>query len=53
MSIVQGHTTDKFASLRDVFERQLTSGEDVGASVAVVLRGELVATSGVGLSTKR
>ena len=43
MSIVQGYTTDKFASLRDVFERQLTSGEDVGASIAVVLRGELVA----------
>ena len=43
MSIVQGYTTDNFASLRDVFERQLTSGEDVGASIAVMLRGELVA----------
>ena len=43
MSIVQGYTTDNFASLRDVFERQLISGEDVGASIAVVLRGELVA----------
>src|SRR5664280_2646482 len=43
MSIVQGYTTDNFASLRDVLERQLTSGEDVGASIAVMLRGELVA----------
>ena len=43
MSTVQGYTTDTFASLRDVFERQLDSGEDVGASIAVMLRGELVA----------
>jgi CubicO group peptidase (beta-lactamase class C family) len=43
MSIVQGYTTDNFASLRDVFEGHLTSGEDVGASIAVMLRGELVA----------
>jgi len=34
MSTVQGYTTDTFASLRDVFERQLDSGEDVGASIA-------------------
>lgn len=43
MSIVQGYTTDNFESLRDVLERQLTSGDDVGASIAVMLRGELVA----------
>jgi CubicO group peptidase (beta-lactamase class C family) len=43
MSIVEGYTTDNFATLREVFEGQLTSGEDVGASIAVVLRGELVA----------
>ena len=43
MSTVQGYTTDTFASLRDVFERQLDSGEDVGASIAVMLRCELVA----------
>jgi CubicO group peptidase (beta-lactamase class C family) len=43
MSIVQGYTTDNFSSLRDVLEQQLNSGEDVGASIAVILRGELVA----------
>ena len=43
MSIVQGTTTEKFSSLREVFEQQLLSGEDVGASIAVYLRGELVA----------
>jgi CubicO group peptidase (beta-lactamase class C family) len=43
MSIVQGYTTDNFAALREVFDRQLTDGEDVGASIAVMLRGELVA----------
>ena len=43
MSIVQGYTTDKFSSLREVFEEQLKNGEDVGASIAVYLRGELVA----------
>jgi len=43
MSIVQGTTTEKFTPLRDVLEQQLVSGEDIGASVAVYLRGELVA----------
>ena len=43
MSIVEGYTTDNFASLRDVFEGHLTNGEDVGASIAVMLRGEMVA----------
>ena len=43
MSIVQGTTTEKFTPLRDVLEQQLISGEDIGASVAVYLRGELVA----------
>jgi CubicO group peptidase (beta-lactamase class C family) len=43
MSIVQGYTTDNFTSLRNVLEQQLISGEDVGASIAVMLRGELVA----------
>jgi len=53
MSTVQGYTTDTFASLRDVFERQLDSGEDVGASIAVMLRGELVADIWVGTPTRR
>jgi CubicO group peptidase (beta-lactamase class C family) len=43
MSIVHGYTTDNFSSLREVLEQQLESGEDVGASIAVMLRGELVA----------
>ncbi|MGA7835576.1 MAG: serine hydrolase domain-containing protein [Acidimicrobiales bacterium] len=43
MPIVRGYTTEKFSTLREVFEQQLLSGEDVGASIAVILRGELVA----------
>jgi CubicO group peptidase (beta-lactamase class C family) len=42
MSIVQGTTSEKFDRLRDVFEEQLRSGEEVGASLAVYSKGELV-----------
>ncbi len=38
----QGFTTDKFAAVRDVLDGQLASGADVGASVAVHHRGEVV-----------
>jgi CubicO group peptidase (beta-lactamase class C family) len=38
----QGFTTDAFAAVRDVFDAQLASGADVGASVAVHHRGEVV-----------
>lgn len=42
MSLTQGTTTEKFAPVRDVLESQLANGEDVGASVAVYSKGELV-----------
>jgi CubicO group peptidase (beta-lactamase class C family) len=38
----QGFTTDRFAAVRDVLDAQLASGADVGASVAVHHRGEVV-----------
>src|SRR5665213_4576261 len=43
MSQVQGTTTDKFAGLVDHLENSLASGADVGASIAVFHREELVA----------
>ncbi len=42
MAVVQGTTTDKFASLREQLEKNLDSGDDVGASVAVFHNEELV-----------
>jgi CubicO group peptidase (beta-lactamase class C family) len=43
MARVQGTTTDKFAGLVDVLETSLERGTDLGASVAVIHHGELVA----------
>jgi CubicO group peptidase (beta-lactamase class C family) len=43
MSEVQGTTTEKFAGLVEYLEQSLASGADVGASVAVYQREELVA----------
>lgn len=42
MSLVQGTNSDQFAGVRHVLEDQLATGLDVGASVAVYHRGELV-----------
>jgi len=42
MAEVFGTTTEKFAGLRDVLSSQLDSGADVGASIAVVHRDEMV-----------
>ena len=42
MAEVFGTTTEKFAGLRDVLSAQLDSGADVGASIAVVHRDEMV-----------
>ena len=39
---VDGTYQDRFAPVREQFEKNLESGEDVGASVAIVLDGELV-----------
>jgi CubicO group peptidase (beta-lactamase class C family) len=43
MSTVHGTTTDKFAGLIEHLEKSLESGADVGASIAVFQREELVA----------
>ena len=42
-TVVDGSCTDAFLPLRDLLEANLASGEDAGASVAVVHDGELVA----------
>jgi CubicO group peptidase (beta-lactamase class C family) len=39
---IQGHCDERFARVATALERQLESGEDLGASVAVALHGELV-----------
>jgi CubicO group peptidase (beta-lactamase class C family) len=39
---VQGQCDDRFAEVAEVFERNLTSGAEVGASVAVTVAGETV-----------
>ncbi|MET1016421.1 MAG: hypothetical protein ABWX76_06365, partial [Leifsonia flava] len=39
---IAGLVDDRFAGLRDEFERRLATGEELGASLAVVLDGELV-----------
>jgi CubicO group peptidase (beta-lactamase class C family) len=42
MTLVQGTTTARFDVLREQLETSLASGDDVGASVAVIHHGELV-----------
>jgi CubicO group peptidase (beta-lactamase class C family) len=42
MPLVQGSTTDRFVGVRDQLQQHLDSGQDVGASVAVIQHGELV-----------
>ncbi|NNN02136.1 MAG: beta-lactamase family protein [Acidimicrobiaceae bacterium] len=42
MSQVEGYTTEKFAELSQLLERNLDNGDDVGASVCVIHRGEVV-----------
>jgi CubicO group peptidase (beta-lactamase class C family) len=39
---IDGHCDERFARVASALERQLTRDEDVGASVAVALHGELV-----------
>lgn len=39
---VEGTSDDRFAELRELLERSLDTGDDLGASVALVLDGELV-----------
>jgi CubicO group peptidase (beta-lactamase class C family) len=43
MSLVQGSTTERFAGLTDLLEESLQRGDDVGASVCVISKGEVVA----------
>jgi CubicO group peptidase (beta-lactamase class C family) len=40
--VTQGFTTEQFAGVREVLDAQLTNGADVGASVCVHHRGEVV-----------
>jgi CubicO group peptidase (beta-lactamase class C family) len=42
MALVEGTTTDRFHDLRERLEASLASGEDLGASLAVIHRGEFV-----------
>lgn len=42
MSLSQGFTTDRFASVRENFEANLASGQDLGASVCVMHGDEVV-----------
>ena len=42
MTATEGTTTDRFSSVRDVLEQHLEGGQDIGASVAVIEKGELV-----------
>ncbi len=42
MGLVQGTTTEQFAELRDRLEASIERGDDVGASIAVYRKGELV-----------
>lgn len=42
MAEINGFTTDKFAGLAAILERNLENGDDVGASVTVIHRGEVV-----------
>ncbi len=39
---IDGHVDDRFAGLRDEFARRLESGEELGASLAVIVDGEPV-----------
>jgi CubicO group peptidase (beta-lactamase class C family) len=42
MTEIHGHADPRFAGVRDAFAANFSRGEDVGASVAVTLGGELV-----------
>jgi CubicO group peptidase (beta-lactamase class C family) len=42
MGLVQGTTTEQFSELRDRLEASIERGDDIGASIAVYLKGELV-----------
>jgi CubicO group peptidase (beta-lactamase class C family) len=40
--VIHGHCDSRFDKLRDAFARAITSGEDLGASIAVDIDGEMV-----------
>jgi CubicO group peptidase (beta-lactamase class C family) len=42
VTLVEGTTTDRFHDLRERLEASLASGDDLGASLAVIQRGEFV-----------
>lgn len=39
---VEGHCDERFAAVRDAFQKNFSSGEEVGAAVSIVLEGETV-----------
>jgi CubicO group peptidase (beta-lactamase class C family) len=43
MGVVEGHCDARFAPLRELFEASFARGEEVGAAIAFVLDGEIVA----------
>lgn len=42
MTPIHGHCDARFSVVRDIFERNLTYGDDVGASVSLIVDGETV-----------
>ena len=42
MTQIQGYCDERFAKVRDVFEKNFSAKGDVGASVAITLEGEFV-----------
>jgi CubicO group peptidase (beta-lactamase class C family) len=51
-STVHGFAADKFSSVRDAFEANLTSGEDIGASCCATLEGETIVDHWGGFADK-
>ena len=49
---IQGTCDERFRELRDLFARNLATGEDVGASAAVFIDGEPVVDIWAGTSTR-
>ncbi|NDE81799.1 MAG: class A beta-lactamase-related serine hydrolase, partial [Actinobacteria bacterium] len=43
MAEIHGVCDDRFGELKEILSRNIDSGDDVGASVAVIWKGELVA----------
>lgn len=42
MTAIEGTCSDRYAAVREAFADNLSSSQDIGASVAIVVEGELV-----------